>query len=97
MPRSNGSIRHLVKGKPLMLTGQSLGVRLKVTTLSAQHPERQKQLKALVLDSAPASYRSVGQYVLSTSWLTWPFQVPLSWPDGDSAIQLVAQLKVCRY
>ena len=60
-----------------------------------QHPERQKQLNAMVLDGVPGSYRSVGQFVLSTSWLTWPFQVPLSWlvPDGDSAINSIAQLK----
>jgi fermentation-respiration switch protein FrsA (DUF1100 family) len=59
-----------------------------------QHPERQKQLKAFVLDGVPASYRSIGQFALSTSWLTWPFQVPLSWlvPDGDSAINSMAQL-----
>ena len=48
----------------------------------------------MVLDGVPASYRAVGQFALSTSWLTWPFQVPLSWlvPDGDSAIRSIDQL-----
>ncbi|MFV3017551.1 alpha/beta hydrolase, partial [Pseudomonas sp. KHB2.9] len=45
-------------------------------------------------DGVPASYRDVGQFALSTSWLTWPFQVPLSWlvPDADSAINGMPQL-----
>ncbi|MGE8067880.1 alpha/beta hydrolase [Pseudomonas sp. NPDC089569] len=83
-----------VKGKPLILLGQSLGGSMAVYYLG-QHPQRQKQLKAFVLDGVPASYRSVGQYVLGTSWLTWPFQVPLSWlvPDGDSAIYAMPHLK----
>ncbi|MDO7900023.1 alpha/beta hydrolase [Pseudomonas citrulli] len=82
-----------VQGKPLVLLGQSLGGALAVHYL-VEHPQRQRQLKALVLDGVPASYRDVGRFALSTSWLTWPFQVPLSWlvPDGDSAIGSVAQL-----
>jgi uncharacterized protein len=82
-----------VQGKPLVLLGQSLGGALAVHYL-VEHPQRQQQLKALVLDGVPASYRDVGRFALSTSWLTWPFQVPLSWlvPDGDSAIGSVAQL-----
>ena len=82
-----------VRGKPLVVLGQSLGGALAVHYL-VEHPQRQQQLKALVLDGVPASYREVGRFALSTSWLTWPFQVPLSWlvPDGDSAIGSVAQL-----
>ncbi|MCP2070653.1 UNVERIFIED_ORG: fermentation-respiration switch protein FrsA (DUF1100 family) [Pseudomonas lini] len=82
-----------VQGKPLVLLGQSLGGALAVHYL-VEHPQRQQQLKALVLDGVPASYRDVGRFALSTSWLTWPLQVPLSWlvPDGDSAIGSVAQL-----
>ncbi|MDU9022373.1 alpha/beta hydrolase [Pseudomonas corrugata] len=83
-----------VQGKPLVLLGQSLGGALAVHYL-VDHPQRQQQLKALVLDGVPASYRDVGRFALSTSWLTWAFQVPLSWlvPDGDSAIGSIAQLK----
>ncbi|WP_335943479.1 alpha/beta hydrolase [Pseudomonas sp. G166] len=82
-----------VQGKPLVLLGQSLGGALAVHYL-VEHPQRQQQLKALILDGVPASYRDVGRFALSTSWLTWAFQVPLSWlvPDGDSAIASVAQL-----
>lgn len=82
-----------VQGKPLIVLGQSLGGALAIHYL-VQHPERQAQLKAMVLDGVPASYRDVGRYALSTSWLTWPLQVPLSWlvPDTDSAIHSMPRL-----
>lgn len=83
-----------VKGKPLFLLGQSLGGALGVHYL-AQHPERQSSLQAIALDGVPASYRDVGRYALSKSWLTWPLQVPLSWlvPDGDSAIHSIDRIQ----
>ncbi len=83
-----------VQAKPLVLLGQSLGGAMAVHYL-AQHPSQRQRLQAVVLDGVPASYRAVGQYALSTSWLTWPLQVPLSWlvPDSDSAIRSIAQLK----
>ncbi|WP_438282806.1 alpha/beta hydrolase [Pseudomonas alabamensis] len=83
-----------VKGKPLVLLGQSLGGALAIHYLVA-HPEQAGRFTALVFDSVPASYRQVGQYALSTSWLTWPLQVPLSWavPDGDSPIRSMGRLQ----
>ncbi|WP_414704356.1 alpha/beta hydrolase [Pseudomonas sp. UBA4194] len=83
-----------VQGKPLVLLGQSLGGAMAVHYLAAHASERER-LEAVVLDGVPASYRSVGQFALSTSWVTWPLQVPLSWlvPDGDSAIRSIAALK----
>ncbi|WP_339546471.1 alpha/beta hydrolase [Pseudomonas sp. RA_35y_Pfl2_P32] len=82
-----------VQGTPLIVLGQSLGGAMALHYL-AERPQRQAQLKALVLDGVPASYREVGQFALSTSWLTWPFQVPLSWlvPDADSAIRAMPQV-----
>ena len=82
-----------VQDTPLIVLGQSLGGAMALHYL-AEHPQRQVQLKALVLDGVPASYREVGQFALSTSWLTWPFQVPLSWlvPDADSAIRAMPQV-----
>ena len=82
-----------VKGKPLVLLGQSLGGAMAIHYLAA-HPEQQQRFSALVFDGVPASYRDVGRYALSTSWMTWPLQVPLSWlvPDGDSAIRWVERL-----
>lgn len=83
-----------VQGKPLILLGQSLGGALAVHYL-AQHPQRREALQSMVLDGVPASYRSVARHALSTSWLTWPLQVPLSWlvPDSDSAIHGIAGLE----
>ncbi|MDE1166027.1 MAG: alpha/beta hydrolase [Pseudomonas sp.] len=83
-----------VQNKPLILLGQSLGGSMGVHYL-ASHPQQLHRLKAMVFDGMPASYRDVGRFALSTSWLTWPFQVPLSWvvPDSDSAIRSIAQLK----
>ncbi len=83
-----------VQGKPLVVLGQSLGGALVVHYLAQRHPEYQSRLKALVLDGAPASYRSVGRDALASSWLTWPLQIPLSWlvPDGDSAIRAMPRL-----
>lgn len=83
-----------VQGKPLILLGQSLGGALAVHYLS-ERPERRAALRAMLLDGVPASYRGVARHALSTSWLTWPLQVPLSWlvPDGDSAIHAIAALE----
>ncbi|MFV3328077.1 alpha/beta hydrolase [Pseudomonas sp. NY15372] len=81
------------QGKPLVLLGQSLGGAMAIHYLAA-HPEQRQRFSALVFDGVPASYREVGRFALSTSWLTWPLQVPLSWlvPDGDSAIRSIERL-----
>ncbi|KMN10414.1 alpha/beta hydrolase [Pseudomonas helleri] len=83
-----------VQGQPLIVLGQSLGGAMGVHYLS-QHPQQRARLKAVVLDGVPASYREVGQFALSTSWLTWPLQVPLSWlvPDADSAVYAMPDIK----
>ncbi|MGH8440549.1 MAG: alpha/beta hydrolase [Pseudomonas sp.] len=83
-----------VQGKPQVLLGQSLGGAMAIHYL-ARHPEQGKRFKAMVFDGVPASYRQVGRFALSNSWMTWPFQVPLSWlvPDGDSAIHSITRLK----
>ncbi|MGE8498396.1 MAG: alpha/beta hydrolase [Pseudomonas sp.] len=82
------------QGAPLYVLGQSLGGALAVHYL-AEHPQQREKLSALVLDGVPASYRDSARYALSTAWLTWPLQVPLSWlvPDGDSAIRSMSRLE----
>ena len=52
-----------MRGKPLVLLGQSLGGALAVHYLG-EHPGRRAQLRALVLDGVPASYRDVAQFTL---------------------------------
>lgn len=83
-----------VRGRPLILLGQSLGGALAVHYLG-EHPTRRAELHALVLDGVPASYREAARHALSSAWLTWPLQVPLSWliPDADSAIHSIAALE----
>ncbi|WP_238338864.1 alpha/beta fold hydrolase [Pseudomonas berkeleyensis] len=83
-----------VQSAPLFVLGQSLGGALAVHYL-AEHPERRSALQGMALDGVPASYRDVARYALSTSWLTWPLQVPLSWlvPDADSAINSIDRLQ----
>ena len=83
-----------VQGKPLVVLGQSIGGALGVHYL-AGHPAQRGQIKALILDGVPASYREVARYTLGTSWLLWAIKRPLSWviPDGDSAINGIVQLK----
>lgn len=82
-----------VQGKPLVVLGQSIGGALAVHYL-AEHPQQRANLKALILDGTPASYRDVARYTLGTSWLTLPLRTPLSWliPDGESAINGLSQL-----
>lgn len=82
-----------VQNRPLVLLGQSLGGAMATHYLAA-HPQSRAQLKALVLDGVPASYRDMARYTLANVWLTWPLQVPLAWlmPDGDSAITAIPQL-----
>ena len=83
------------RGLPLIVLGQSLGGAMGIHYLS-EHPQQRARVKAVVLDGVPASYREVGQFALSTSWLTWPLQVPLSWlvPDAKVAL-LVAAAEGC--
>jgi hypothetical protein len=82
-----------VQGKPLVVLGQSLGGALAVHYL-AEHPQQRSRLKALVLDSTPASYRETAQHALNGPWFTWAFQLPLSYlvPDADSAINSLPKL-----
>jgi len=81
------------QGQPLIVLGQSLGGAMGVHYLS-EHAQQRARVAAMVLDGVPASYREVGQFALSTSWLTWPLQVPLSWlvPDADSAVYAMPQM-----
>jgi len=68
----------------LVLFGQSLGGAI-ATVVAARIP-RDEDPGALVVDSAPSSYRTVAREALAGWWLTWPLQLPLSWlVTGDYA------------
>jgi len=80
------------QSRKIVLFGQSLGAALAI--YYAAHGEHRQLVRALVADSAFASYRDIAREKLAAFWLTWPLQVPLSWTVSDrfSPIQSVGQL-----
>jgi fermentation-respiration switch protein FrsA (DUF1100 family) len=65
----------------VVVLGQSLGGSIAVYTVA--HSRHRDQIRALVIDSAFSSYRRIAREKLSSFWLTWPFQYPLSWTIRD--------------
>lgn len=65
----------------VVLFGQSLGAALAITAF-ARSPHRE-QLRAVIVEGALSGYRALAQEKLADFWLTWPFQVPLSWMIDD--------------
>lgn len=61
--------------------GQSLGGSIALYTVA--NSPRKDGIRALIIDSAFSSYRRIAREKLSDFWLTWPFQVPLSWTVTD--------------
>ena len=61
---------------PLIVMGQSLGASLAIFAV-ANHPAKEN-LDALISISAFSDYQKVTQEALSSWWLTWLFQWPLS-------------------
>ncbi len=76
----------------VVVLGQSLGGSIAVYTVA--HAPQKDRIRALVIDSAFSSYRRIAREKLSDFWLTWPFQVPLSWTITDrySASRWIGQL-----
>ncbi len=67
---------------PVIVLGQSIGGAISVYTVA--HVPDKSRIAALVLDSPFASYRLIAREKLSSFWLTWLFQYPLSYLVGDS-------------
>lgn len=65
----------------IVVFGQSLGGAIAIYNV-AYSPYRQ-HIRALVVESAFASYRQIAREKLASFWLTWPFQWPLSWTVSD--------------
>jgi fermentation-respiration switch protein FrsA (DUF1100 family) len=65
----------------IVVFGQSIGGAIAID-LVAMAPHR-AQVRALVVDSAFASYREIAREKMDMLWLTWPFQYPLSWAFSD--------------
>ncbi|PVY75937.1 hypothetical protein C8D92_106198 [Tamilnaduibacter salinus] len=65
---------------PVFLLGQSLGGGL--GTVLAERWQTQDQappLQGVILDSTFSGFRAIAREKLDGFWLTWPFQIPLSW------------------
>jgi fermentation-respiration switch protein FrsA (DUF1100 family) len=71
-----------VDPRRVVVFGQSMGAATAITGL-AQSPYRTR-IRALVVEGAPSSYRTVAREALNEWWLTWLFQWPLSMTIDDS-------------
>lgn len=69
---------------PVYLLGQSLGGALG-TALASEWVQRGEQpgLSGVILDGTFSGFRAIAREKLGDFWLTWPFQIPLSWTITD--------------
>lgn len=77
--------RHPDNDHPLFLLGQSLGGGLGIA-LASEWVRRgeQPQLSGVILDGTFSGFRLIAREKLGEFWLTWPFQIPLSWSITDN-------------
>jgi fermentation-respiration switch protein FrsA (DUF1100 family) len=66
----------------VVVLGQSLGGS--IATYTVVHSRHKERIRALIIDSAFSTYRRIAREKLNDFWLTWPFQVPLSWTVTDT-------------
>lgn len=80
---------------PLYLLGQSLGGGLGLA-LASEWVKRDEQppLNGVILDSTFSGFRLIAREKLGSLWLTWPFQIPLSWtiPDDYEGVDHIADI-----
>ena len=83
----NSALRTLLARKDvqagrIVVFGQSLGGAIAIYNV-AHSPYRQ-HIRALVTESAFASYHQIAREKLAHFWLSWPLQYPLSWTVSDA-------------
>jgi fermentation-respiration switch protein FrsA (DUF1100 family) len=76
----------------IVVFGQSLGGAIAIYNV-AHSPYRQ-HIRALVVESVFVSYRQIAREKLAGFWLTWPFQLPLSWTVSDDYSPSEAVVKI---
>lgn len=76
------SVKQLAKNEHLIVMGYSLGASLAIHAVA--HSQHKESIKTLITVEAFSDYRQVTQDVLSTSWLTWLLQWPLSFAMDNS-------------
>ncbi|MFC1589503.1 alpha/beta hydrolase [Pseudomonadota bacterium] len=86
------SIEQLDDDEKLVVMGHSLGGSLAIHAVA--HSEHKGRIETLVTIEAFSDYHEVTRDVLSTSWLTWLFQWPLSFAVDNSYCPLnsIAQI-----
>ena len=82
----NAALRTLLVRKDVdpdrvVVFGQSLGGAIAIYNVA--HSTYRPHIRALVVESAFASYRRITREKLADFWLTWPLQWPLSWTVSD--------------
>ena len=85
-------VKQLPEDKKLIVLGHSLGGSLAIHAVA--HSEFKYRIEALITVEAFSDYHEVTQDVLSTSWLTWLLQWPLSFTVDNtySPLNSVAQI-----
>jgi len=76
----------------ILIFGQSLGGALALTAVAQSSKEG---IRAVVVESAFASYRSIAREKLGDFWLTWPLQWPLAWlliSDEQSPLPVIKKI-----
>lgn len=80
---------------PIFLLGQSLGGALGLT-LASEWVQRDEtpELQGVILDGTFSGFRGIAREKLGGWWLTWPFQIPLSWtiPDEYEGVDLIGNI-----
>jgi len=86
------SVKQLPEDNKLIVLGHSLGGSLAIHAVA--HSEFKDRIEALITVEAFSDYHEVTQDVLSTSWLTWLLQWPLSFTVDNtySPLNSVAQI-----
>ncbi|MDH5649185.1 MAG: alpha/beta fold hydrolase [Gammaproteobacteria bacterium] len=76
----------------IIVFGQSLGGAIAIFTVA--HTTHRDQIKAMVVESSLSDYRKITREKLSSFWLTWPLQWPLSYtmPDLYSPLAVVDKI-----
>lgn len=70
--------------RPVHLLGQSLGGALGIALASKWSERNEKpRLNSVILDGTFSGFRYIAREKLDLAWLTWPFQIPLSWTITD--------------
>ncbi len=77
---------------PIFLLGQSIGGAIGITALARS--KYKDHICAAIIESPFSSYRKIAREKLAELWLTWPFQLPLSFvvPDNLSPINYIRDL-----